>query len=281
MGIFERLLRAIHRHPYWAWIFLIAYAAAATFPHEYVQYLVNLIAIRYTHKRLYQGAGLIGIFLGGLVTCIVIARLARQAQRRWIAIFWTLTGVLIWGTWRALTANNVELVHYPQYFLEGIALLAITLSPAESLAWIALFGGLDECFQYWHLMGDKLVPFDFNDVYMDLLGGAAGILFAMAFLGCKRRLGGFSYFRKPGILAILGVTVTGIALWALGLMQLYQDQAKPYWFALSRLKDPAYWVVVRANGPHLYHTLTPIEGPILILATIALYGILDRRLQIS
>ncbi len=286
MGAFERLLLAIREHLRWSWAALAAYAAAVTFPHENVQYLVNLIAIRFTHKRLYQGSAVIALFEAALLTFIVIRRLGKQAERGRAGAFWILTLGLIFGTWRVFTANNVELVHYPQYFPEGVALAALTLSPAEALAWVTILGGLDECYQYWHLMGDKLVPFDFNDIYMDLLGGAAGVLFAMAFLRCKSRPAGSwsikKMFWRPGIVAILGVTSTGLALWCFGLMQLYHDKTKPhYWFALSRMKSPAFWVVVGANGPHAYHTLSPVEGPILILATIALYGMLDRRLEIS
>ena len=144
-------------------------------------------------------------------------------------------------------------------------------------------GGLDECFQYWHLMGDKQVPFDFNDIYMDLLGGAAGVLFGLAFLRCKRRpQASRSFLSRPGVVTLAGVTATGAALWGLGLMQLYENVSKPgHWFALSRMKPTAYWVIVRANGPHAYHTLSPIEGPILILATMAIYAALDRFLLIS
>jgi hypothetical protein len=286
VGTFQRLLLAIRRHPRWSWVGLAVFAAAVTFPHESVQYVVNLIANRFTHKRVYQGSAAIALFEVALLTFIVVKRLIGQAERRRLGAFWILTVLLIWGTWRVFTANNVELVHYPQYFPEGIALAALTLSPAESLAWVALFGGLDECFQYWHLMGDKLVPFDFNDIYMDLLGGAAGVLFALAFLRCEMRQPDSgstrSIFSRPGIIAILSVAAMGIVLWALGMMQLYEDNTKPHhWFALSRGTSPAFWVVVRANGPHAYHTLSPIEGPILILATIALFGTLDRRLLIS
>jgi truncated hemoglobin YjbI len=54
MPIFSRLLRAIHLHRRWGWLALLAYAAAVTFPHENVQWLMNQIAIRISHHRLYQ-----------------------------------------------------------------------------------------------------------------------------------------------------------------------------------------------------------------------------------
>jgi hypothetical protein len=264
---------------------LIAYAAAVTFPHENVQWLVNQVALRITHRRLYQLSAAITLVEAAWLTWILARRLRRQAARRMVAAFWIVTLVLIWCTWRVLTANNVELVHYPQYIPEGMGLLALTLSPAESMAWIALFGGLDECFQYWVLAHGRPVPFDFNDVYMDLLGGAAGVLLAMAFLRCDWWGGSRNarpVWKRPGVIAILAVTAVGVLLWSMGLMLLFADRNNPYyWFALSRFATPAFWFQVPANGPNKYHTLSPLEGPILILATIGLYAVIDRRVRIS
>ena len=284
MRSLRAFLTAMHRHPRWSWAAFGAYAAAVTFPHENVQWLVNEIAIRITHQRLYQASAAITLALGAIFTFILFRSLARQAGGRRLTAFWILTLGLIWGTWRCFTANNVELVHYPQYFPEGMALLAMTLSPAESLAWVAVFGGLDECFQYWRLSAGRPVPYDFNDVYMDLLGGAAGVVLAMALLRWEPSAGVATHWKRiltrPGVVVVLTLPVLGILLWSLGLMQLYENPASPHWFALSRVKMPAFWFVVPANGPGKYHTLSPVEGPILILATIALYATLDRRMRI-
>ncbi len=290
----REFLLALHRHPGRAWIGVLAYAAAVTFPHENVQYIVNEIANIITRQHwgltgqaaLYKISAGVILFLGALLTWILYRRLSGQQERRTLAAFWILTIGLIWCTWRFGTANNVELVHYPQYVPEGMALLALTLSPVEALSWIALFGGLDECFQYWDLMGPKKVPYDFNDIYMDLLGGAAGVLLAMVFLRGDSRGESQLYWRKllrrPGVLMILGIVAAGIALWSSGKMVLYADETNPnHWFALSRVRMPTFWFQVIANGPNKYHTLSPIEGPMLILATIALYAILDRRVKLS
>jgi hypothetical protein len=282
---FSELLLAMHRRRRSGWAGLLLYAAAVTFPHEQVQYIVNEIAIRITHKHLYQVSAAILVTLGALLTYFLFKRLAKHTERRTIITFWVLTIALIWCIWRFLTANNVELVHYPQYVPEGMALLALTLSPAESMAWIALFGGLDESFQYWHLSAGKPVPYDFNDIYMDLLGGAAGVVLALAFLPCDPRdrkpESWKSILLRPGVVVILTIVAIGIVLWSCGLMVLYEGTNTAHWFALSRVKMPAFWFQVLANGPNKYHTLSPIEGPILILATIALYATLDRRLRIS
>jgi hypothetical protein len=286
MPILSRFLEAIHSHPRWSWAGLIAYAAAVTFPHENVQWLVNEIANRITHRHLYQVSAAITAVEAISLTWIVVRRLKTQDARYTVAAFWILTLALIGFTWRVFTANNVELVHYPQYIPEGVALLALTLSPAESLAWIAIFGGLDECYQYAVLSWWRKVPYDFNDVFMDMLGGAAGVLLAMVFLRCDRRDTGarpaIPLWKRPGVMAILAVAGIGILLWSSGLMLVFEDKADTrHWFSLSRFHAPAFWFQVAANGPNRYHTLSPIEGPILLLATVGLYAWIDRRVKIS
>jgi|SRR5579872_7145215 len=275
----------MHGHAGWGWAGVLAYAAAVTFPHEKVQYVMNEIAIRITHRRLYQASAAITLIEAALVTWIFARRLKGQPAARPVLVFWFVTIALIVGTWRLLTANNIELVHYPQYVPEGAALLAITLSPLESIAWITIFGGLDECFQYWDLMGNRPVPYDFNDIYMDLLGGAAGVLFGMVFLRCERRVAESGDWRRlflrPGIAVLLAITVTGILLGISGVMPLYQDPSNShYWFALSRDKPPAYWFINPLFGPHKFHTLSPVEGPVLIFLTLGIYALLDRRVRI-
>lgn len=287
MRSLRRLLLAMRLHTIWAWPGVFIYACAVTFPHQPVQELLGQIARRVTLRRVYQGSAAIALIEAGVLTFFFVQGLRGQKSRRWLALFWLLSFALMAGTWRLFTANNTELVHYPQYFPEGIALLALTLSPAESMAWVAIFGGLDEAFQYTFLVSGRPLPYDFNDVYMDLVGGAAGVIFAMSVLGCERetavRAGVGKILKKPGVALILGIVTAGIVLWASGKMLLYEAEGSPsHWFSLSRLKTPTFWYFSPSIlGPHHFHELSPIEGPILILATIALYGVLDRAFRIS
>jgi hypothetical protein len=287
MRSLRRLLVAMRLHTAWVWPGVLIYACAVTFPHQPVQDLVGQLGGRITLRRVYQGSATIALIEAGVLTFFFVKGLRGQESRRWLALFWLLSFALMAGTWRLFTANNTELVHYPQYFPEGAALLALTLSPAESLAWVALFGGLDEAYQYTFLVSGRPLPYDFNDIYMDLVGGAAGVIFAMSVLGCKResalRAGAGRILKKPGIVLILGIVAAGIGLWASGKMLLYEAEGSPsHWFSLSRLKTPTFWYFSpRILGPHHFHELSPVEGPILILATIALYGMLDRTFTIS
>ncbi len=265
----------------WSWLAVVTYACAVTFPHQLVQDWVGQLARRITLRHVYQGSVAIALLEAVVLTVLFAKRVHRQKNRGLLALFWLLSFALIVGTWGLLTANNTELVHYPQYFPEGVALLALTLSPVEAMAWVAIFGGLDEAFQYTFLVAGRPLPYDFNDVYMDLVGGAAGVIFAIAVLGFTSRARRTSFtgiFKKPGIVALLGIVATGVALWASGKMLLYEGEGgSGHWFSLSRLKTPTFWYFSpQILGPHHFHELSPVEGTALILATIALYGVLDR-----
>src|SRR5580700_1346995 len=187
MTALSRFLAGMNRHKMWAWVGLLIYACAVSFPHQQVQNIVGAWAAKITLKRLYQGS--VGLaFLEAAVFIFLFTRsLSRQTQRWWPAAYWILTFLLMIGTWRLFMANNTELVHFPQYFPEGMALLTLTLSPVEALAWITLFGGLDEAYQYIYLTNGRATSLDFNDIYMDVIGGAAGIIFAMACLRYESR----------------------------------------------------------------------------------------------
>jgi len=287
-SVLPRVLAALRRHPVWTWIGVLIYATAVTLPHENVQTVVGQMAQWMGRRHLYQLAGGIGIGGAIVLTMIILGRLRENSERRVISILWVVTLALIVATWRWLTANNTELIHYPQYIPEGMAILALTASPVESLAWVTLFGGIDECFQYWYLHGSWGIPYDFNDVYMDLLGGALGILLAAAFLNCqpasRESFGDFlrRTMRRPGVVMIFGIVSAGIALWASGKMLMFKDEKNPhYWFALSRIRPQGFWFFDETWGPHTFHGLLPLEGPLLILATLALYATLDRRVRIS
>jgi hypothetical protein len=287
MSPLRRLLAAISRHKVLGWAALLIYVPSVIFPHDIVQYYANEIAIRYTHKRLYQGAAASAIAIGVVVTAMFLWAVRRQPERRSIRLLWLVTLMTFVGTWWIFMANNTELVHFPQYFPEGALLLALTLSPVDSIAWATFFGGLDECFQYWVVVKGKPVPYDFNDIFMDLVGGLSGVVFAMALLRTERRGKAPGWvkdvLRRPGIVAILGTVVAGIVLWAVGGMTLYEAPgAPPHWFSLSRQTHLPFWFSApNFLGPRTFHELSPIEGPIFLLAAFAVCALLDRYFRVS
>ena len=278
----------IRKHPRAAWLTLLIYTAIAIFPHERVQTLFGNLAKQIGRSNLYTVMAVISIAGGIWLSSVVLLSLRNKPQAGTIALFWSITVALIALTWRLLTVNNVELVHYPQYLPSGMLLLALTYSPVESLAWVTILGGLDECWQYWGLHPGWGIPYDFNDIFMDLLGGALGILLAIAFLdyGTQRQLPITDFLRhlirRRGVALVIAIVISGIVLWSGGWMLLYEDKSNPrYWFALSRLLPKGFWFFDPSWGPRTIHTLSPVEGPLLILLTLGIYSLLDRRITVG
>ncbi len=287
----SRFFAGMNRHKMWAWIGFLVYACTVTFPHQPVQDVVGALVTKTSRNRVYQLSVAIAFVEAAVFMFLFVRSLSRQTERGWLASYWILCFLLMVGTWRMFMANNTELVHFPQYFPEGMALLALTLSPVESLAWVTLFGGLDELYQYIYLTKGRATSLDFNDIYMDVIGGAAGIIFAMTILRSESRTGLGESWRdtwkrilsKPGVLVIFGILLAGsVLLWS-GVMVLYEPlkTPNPHWFALSNLEIRKFWyyndVVL---GPHHFHELESTEGVVLILATIALLVPLERKLRV-
>jgi hypothetical protein len=284
----SKLLAATHKHKVWGWAVLILYALAVTLPHQPVQDVLSRFTDKFGRDPLYLISVTAALVLGAAFTLLFVLALRRQSRRRELAALWILCFALMAGVWRLLMANSTELAHFPQYFPEGVALLALTLSPAESIAWVTLFGWLDEGYQYVYLTHGRATLLDFNDIYMDQIGAAAGIIFAMALLRSEPRVRErwrdfwTEILRRPGVVAVLGVLAAGAALLLSGKLLVYELPGAPaHWFALSRLKTQSFWysqpIVL---GPHIFHELMPPEGILLLLSTIVLGAALDRRFRV-
>jgi hypothetical protein len=285
----DKLLLQLREKPTLGWLLVLAYSTLVTLPHQPVQDFVAWLVKELGRANVYRIAATVGLLIGAALTWLLVAVLRKKkagdSAFGLVAKLWLLTFVLIVGTWAILTVNNTELVHYPQYFPTGFLVLVLTGSPIETLAWVTLFAGFDEGFQYAHLHAGWGVPFDFNDIYMDLLGGALGMLMAAVILGPKRQSpsqAGRSWlqnlFRRPGVLVQLGIVIASLILLASGHMALYDEHSDPrHWFVMSRKIPTSFWFFDETWGPRTIHTLSPIEGPLLIVLTIAVYAVLERR----
>ncbi len=184
----------LRQRPWLGWLLVVAYSTLVTLPHQPVQDFVGWLIKELGRANVYRIAAAVGLLIGAALTwqlrILLKAKFTEDRTLTLEAKLWMLTLVLIAGTWALLTVNNTELVHYPQYIPTGILVMTLTGSPVETLAWVALFGGIDEGFQYAHLHAGWGVPFDFNDIYMDLLGGVLGMLLAAAMLGTEAIVAG-------------------------------------------------------------------------------------------
>lgn len=276
-------LATIASHPWVTGLLLFIYSVAVTLPHEWVQSWLFVNAVRPLGSRTFYLV-MAGLALAALASLglVIARRLPRHAAPVALRHCSLLTLALILLAWRFLTVNNSELVHFAQYAVTGFVLMALTLSVTETLSFVLLLGGIDEAYQYAVLHSGWGIPYDFNDVTLDFLGGAIGVLLCLLYLDARPRPRSsfFSLRLGPGAV-LLGLIVAGSGLLLLtGHAVIYQDNSRTdYWFALSRLQFKDFWFFDATWGPRIIHPLAPLEGPILLLGLLLIYAQLDRRYQ--
>lgn len=273
------LFDLFRQHRWLTAIALAAYAVAVTLPHQTVQDWLAIHLVqpwgRLTFYRVMAGLGAFGLLTVG---AIAARRLPAHPARRELTVYSVLTLALVLLAWRFLSVNNSELVHFPQYALLGFVLMGLTLSVSESLSWVLLAGGVDEAYQYAVLKPGWGIPYDFNDVTLDFLGGALGVLLCLLWLQARPRRRPWGW--TPGVTLLGAAVLGGVLALVFDRALLYEDkQRSDYWFALSRLPLPDFWFFDATWGPRTIHTLKPWEGPLLLLTLLGVYSRLDAKFE--
>lgn len=277
-----KLLQWLHGHRSFVWPLVFVYTLAVTFPHLIVQNWVragtgtSVAGLSLFYRRMAMSAAV----LVAILTISYLLALKKHPARRDLLLAWAGTLSLSYLAWTYLSVNNSELIHFLQYAIPGVVLIALTHSVTDSLAWLLIMAGFDEGYQFWGINPTWGIPWDFNDIVMDLLGGAIGIFFGLGFL--RTVPARTPNWRRPGILTLASIYATGALLLATGFVRLYEDKADPnYWFSLSRMRNKSFWFYDATWGPRTVHTIAIEEGLVIVLLILALYSLFDRRHEVS
>jgi len=276
----SKALQWIYDHPVVAWSAVVIYAVVVTLPHVAVQDWLAVALKPIGMDAFYWSMAIGAVLAAALLSSIYHKAIATHPARRDLLIGWAVTLVLSAVAWRYLSVNNSELIHFAQYAIPGLVLIALTRSVTDALAWIVIMAGIDEGYQFWGLHWDWGNPWDFNDIYLDLLGGAFGILFGMGFLPITTDPK--PNWLRPGIFTLSVILLVGAFLWSFGLLLVYEDKSNThYWFALSRSVHRGFWFYDITWGPRTIHSIQPGEGILVHLITIAAYAVYDVRYRIA
>lgn len=276
-----KLLQWLHAHKAFVWPLVFVYTLAVSFPHLIVQnWMRSIMGTTVAEYGVFYGrlAFIAAALIAGFTISYLLA-LEKHPARRDLLIAWAATLVMAYLAWKYLSVNNSELVHFVQYAIPGVVLIALTRSVTDSLAWLLIMGGFDEGYQFWGINPTWGIPWDFNDIVMDLFGGAFGVFFGLGFLRTvpARAIN----WRRPGIITLASIYATGALLLATGFVLLYEDNANPnYWFSLSRLRNKSFWFYDATWGPRTVHAIAIEEGLVIVLLILALYSIFDRRHEV-
>jgi len=281
-SLLARPARWLARHPVCGWSLVAAFTAFNILSHNAVQSIAGWLGEQLTIERLSLIVTAGGLLAGAALLAILALRLRRHPAGVVIAAYGLATLALIAVAYNTLFMINTEAIHFPQYALMGMIVFPLVGRVAESITWVTLFGAFDEAWQYWVLNSEvDFAYFDFNDIVLNLLGAAMGVLLAAALLGDTRERGAAGYglrdFARSPALAVTGAFVAaGAVLWMLGPLSVLPGGDA--WVVLMRSgAREAYWET--SYWGKTAHVLLPLEGLVVTFALLALYLPLDRRIR--
>ncbi len=186
--------------------------------------------------------------------------------RRMLSNCWLLTfGLAILANF-TIIPFKAELVHFIQYALIGFLIVPLVKNLSTVLYLGIWLGFLDELYQY---IGLVKLYFDYNDVILNIIGTAFGVLIAWSVLPVRRTSSAQDH-RGP-FYAWLGFNILTAVLFFFGIINFFMDQGFPYWYR-GPLKDyPDFFWQLRSNIAGPWHLITPYEGILLIILLPLLY----------
>ena len=254
-------------------IFLIvAYYLLVVLPHEQVGiWIAKTLDQPYGRDRY----NLIILVLGLLVLVGYslpiwkgIQQLKEGKSRVYFSLIMTLLFVII--SFNMLLVVNVEIVHFVQYALLAILLFPLFNNYRDTLFYTLIFAIIDEGYQYFILAPLRTDYFDFNDVIIDLIGAALGlILFWVS--GIKDMVSNKKWFQTPTFIGFSILILAAIVAYLTGILAIYpSESAEQAPILLIRKIQENFWTITHPNVK--FHVVSPLEGILIVAGLFYFYS---------
>jgi len=254
-------------------IVLIVYLLV-TLPHEFVGVTIAGI-FKGVPRSQYDFTILsIGIVIFLVVAVYLLLQLKKLKSIKIPMAFFIFCLICMVLSLNILIIVNIEIIHFIQYALLSILIFPLVKSFFGTIVLITLLGTIDEAYQYYFLSPDRTNYYDFNDVILNLLGGAMGMIFLRSHLGISSFLSNLKKTHRYTWSTYFAFVLCMIMLlWQKSLVQKGIDLLglpldwEGYGAVLIRKPTVSFWTEIPPKI--LYHVVQPLEG--LCLVTILLF----------
>lgn len=281
----SRTLRWFAARPVLTLLLVTAYFAAVVTSHDRVQELAYWLQQTFTREVWSPVVALLALVTAGGLGWRAFSVLRGAGRPRSVAVAW-------WGSLAAavaasavLLATNMETVHFLQYALLAVPVLALSGRCGATVLLVTALGAFDELYQWTVLHAGWAVRFDTNDVVLNGIGAALGCAAAAVFAGVRPARDVGTRVRAATWGPVLAVTLVvgagGPALAARHRLAMYREDWCPHaWMTLSRLERPATrWQ--QPEGARRHHELHPGVMLALCVALAAGFCALDDRWRVE
>jgi len=148
----------------------------------------------------------------------------------------------------------------------ALLLFPLLRSYSGTLFWGTILGTIDEAYQYFYLAPNRTNYFDFNDVILDLIGVAFGLILIRSFNPSIAKIK--SWFNKPIAFTTLAIGLVTALLHITGKLRFYPDETATEALLLVKKVPTGFWSEVPPKV--VFHIVEPLEG-LIVVTTLLLF----------
>lgn len=262
---------------------VVGYLVFVTLSHERMQEIALWMQGHFSHRdwnTLVAGVSLRILLALGLWTAM---RIRSHPQRLIAAFYGAGTVLLALIAFKTLLYLNIEVVHFPQYAILAILVFAIVRRYVETILWVTLAGMVDESYQYFYTKAHWGIYYDFNDVVLNQIGAAFGIVLLYIWVGPRQSVAERAPYSWRAMLNSSAIRVTGVlgaigvALYSCGLLRVLRDEGAPAAAIVLRRVGPLTMFWTPTTWGKTYHEIQLHEWIPLAALILSLYVLLDLK----
>lgn len=254
-------------------LLLLTYFLLVVLPHEEVGLFINSTFGSLSRPQYNLVMLIVFSVIVLLVFIPLVHRISKHDERKIILFYLTTSLVFATICYLVLFVVNVEAIHFLQYAIFVILCFPLVNNYSESLIWATIAGAVDEGYQFFYLAPERTPHFDWNDIIINLIGAALGLIVLKIFnvQALRKKI---TMLQSPIFYFLMLVTISFFVLVFTGTLSIYQDPNSPTPLTLVRELPEGFWTY--PPGPYVkYHIVEPLEGITVTVLLILFYSRLD------
>ncbi len=248
----------------------IAFYLLVTLPHEFVGVSISAIFKGVSRKSYDFTILCLGLLILFVFVGILFFQIRKLRNPKIPLAFLSLCLILMIVSLNSLIIVNIEIIHFIQYALMAILIFPLLNNFFSTLLVVTLLGSIDEAYQYYFLSPERTNYYDFNDVILNLLGAAIGLIFLRSHKGIasKLRADRNSTHRKAWISYVFFLIIVSLLIGQKSAIQSIINKLgfdldwETYGSVLIRKSTTSFWTEIPPKI--LYHIVQPVEGVVIV-----------------
>ena len=255
-----------------------------TLPHELVGVTIAGIFKGVPRSRYDLTILIFALVILFLFSIYLFSRIRKLEEPQYPIAFFTFC---FWGmvvSLNMLIIVNIEIIHFIQYALLAILIFPLSRSFFTTIVLVMFLGAIDEAYQYYFLSPERTNYYDFNDVILNLLGAAMGMIFLRSHAGINSILvDNVKSFRKSWIIYFSISLIITLLIWQRDLIQNginalgFDLDWADFGAVLIRIQTTSFWTEIPPQI--LYHVIQPMEGFVIITVLLFVFSFLYKNAE--